>query len=101
MHDLKTITNILNIVFADLSVFVLYFGRHFQTVCPMDASDTPFESYGKFATSLSLANFRNSLGFKSSFKNKQFYFKSSGQFFSNYFQTAYQNVTNDTAFERY
>ena len=28
MHDLNTISNILYNVFADLSVFVLYFGRH-------------------------------------------------------------------------
>ena len=70
MHGLKTISNKLYNVFADFFVSVLYFGRHFQTVCRIDASDTPLESYEKCATYLFLANFRNSLQFKSSFENK-------------------------------
>ena len=59
-HGLKTISNILCNIFADLSVFILYFGRHLQTVCRIDASNMPLESYGKCATSLSLDNFQNS-----------------------------------------
>ena len=69
MHGLKTILNILYNIFADLSVFVLYFERHLQTVCRIDASNMPLESYGQCSTSLSLANFQNSLRFKSNFKN--------------------------------
>ena len=84
-----------------MSVFVLYFGRHLWTVYRIDANDTPLEIYGKCAISLFLANFRNSLQFKSSFKNKQFCFKSSGLFFGKNFQTAYRKVTNDTTLERY
>ena len=101
MHGFKAISDILNAVFADLSFFVLYFERHFQTVRQIDETDMPFERYRKFATFLFLANFRNFLRFKNSSENKQFCSKSSGQFSCNYFQTAYRNVTNDTALERY
>ena len=83
-HGFKTIFNILNTVFTDLSVFILYFRRHFQTVCRIDASNTPLESCGKYATFLSLANFQNSLRFKRSFENTNSVFlisRSSGFFF--------------------
>ena len=49
--------------------FGTFFCRHFQTARRIDANDTPLESYGKFASFLSLANFPNSLWFLINFKN--------------------------------
>ena len=67
---LRTVSNLNSSVFLKFLGPVDYFGPHFQIATLIDANNIALERYTKCATFLFLANFRNSLRFKSSFKIK-------------------------------